>query len=169
MNKIIRRILLTAVCGYVPLSVGVANAGDDWIQSYNPDRGKIYAASFCETSGTEQKAYVSNVIANRTNSTFSVRCPIIRENPTDPYLRISVTLRDRHDTQDVRCQVVGAKPFGGQFSSPVESTNGTGDQVLVFGPINAPDNASYSVVCSIPPMIKINQPSYLTLYRVLEP
>ena len=65
---------------------------------------KTFPGSLCQASGSSQNLYYSSsVLANRTASTQSAVCPIVRDNVTQPWQRLAVRVRDRHDTQNITC------------------------------------------------------------------
>ena len=79
----------------------------------------------------------------------------------------------RHSTQDISC-VAQARDLAGTAGtgwSDTQSSVGEGDQTLVFGApgIDLPDYGPYTVVCSLPPMEEVNQPSYIASYVIVEP
>lgn len=130
--------------------------------------------SACQASGSTQDLYYSGVsVANRTNSTASAVCPIVRHNHTDGWWAIVVVVRDRHSTQNVSCTAQARDVYGAAGSgwSDTQSSSGEGDQLLNFSPPagTAPDYGPYVLVCSIPPMEEVNQPSYISSIVVGEP
>jgi hypothetical protein len=133
---------------------------------------QTFPGSTCQASGSAQNLYYSGVtVANRTNVASSAVCPIVRTNPTDPWLLIRVYVRDRHSTMNVTC-VAEARTLTGTLSwSQTRSSVGEGEQILAFGVpgVDPADFGPYVVVCSIPPMEELNQPSYITSYVIAEP
>ena len=130
--------------------------------------------SSCQASGSAQDLTYSGVLAaNRGNSRRSAVCPIVRRNSTDPWSFIFVFVRDRHSTQDVSC-VAQARDVSGTAGtgwSDTQSTAGEGDQTLIFAApaVALPDYGPYTVVCSLPAMEEVNQPSYIASYVIVEP
>jgi hypothetical protein len=130
--------------------------------------------SACQTSGSSQSLYYSGVsVANRTDSTKSAVCPIVRSNGTQRWSHIEVYVRDRHSTANITC-VASARATSGLAGtgwSDTRSTVGEGDQVLAFPapPVGLPNFGPYVIVCSIPAMEEVNQPSYIASYVVSEP
>ena len=130
--------------------------------------------SACQASGSTQDLYYSGVsVANRTNSTASAVCPIVRRNPTDGWWGITVVVRDRHSTLNISCTAQARDVYGAAGSgwSDTQSSSGEGEQVLNFSPPagTAPDYGPYVVVCAIPAMEEVNQPSYISSIIVGEP
>ena len=141
--------------------IGVASAEAQEVHTF--------PGSSCQASGSAQDLYYSGVsVANRGNSTSSVVCPIVRTNGTEPWSLIAVYVRDRHSTANITC-VAQARDLSGTAGtgwSETQSSAGEGDQVLVFAAPGSdpPDFGRYVVVCSIPAMEEVNQPSYVALY-----
>jgi hypothetical protein len=161
-----RSRLLGIVAGLTLTLVGVASAEAQQIQTL--------PGSACQASGSAQDLYYSGVsVANRNNTTSSAVCPIARQNGAQGWLAIAVFVRDRHSTQDITC-VAQARDLTGAAGtgwSDTQSTSGEGDQTLVFGApgVGLPPFGPYTVVCSLPPMEEVNQPSYIASYIVAEP
>jgi hypothetical protein len=135
---------------------------------------QTFPGSACQASGSTQDLYYSGVaVANRGNSTNSAVCPITRSSGTNAWSLIAVYVRDRHSTVNVSCvaQARDRKGTAGSGWSETKSTAGEGDQVLVFAAPGAavPDYGPYVVVCSIPAMEEVNQPSYIASYVIVEP
>jgi hypothetical protein len=128
----------------------------------------------CQASGSSQDLSYSGVLAaNRGNSTRSAVCPIVRSNGTEAWSLIAIYVRDRHSTANVSC-VAQARDLSGTAGtgwSDTQSSAGEGDQVLLFAAPGAdlPDYGPYAVVCYIPPMEEVNQPSYIASYVIVEP
>lgn len=133
---------------------------------------QTFPGSSCQASGSAQDLYYSGVaVANRGSNTRSAVCPIVRSKPAQGWSRIRVHVRDRHSTLNVTC-VAQARALDGTAAwSETKSTAGEGDQVLLFPAPGAavPNYGPYTVICSIPPMEKVNQPSYIASYVVFEP
>jgi hypothetical protein len=133
---------------------------------------QTFPGSNCQAAGSTQDLYYSGVtVANRNNSTTSAVCPVVRSNPTAPWLLIHVYVRDRHSTGNITC-VAEARSLTGALSwTQTRSTLGEGDFTLVFGApgVDPADFGPYVVICSIPPMEEANQPSYITSYLIAEP
>ena len=130
-----------------------------------------YPGSSCQASGSAQDLYYSGVtVANRGNGTHSAVCPIVRSNVTDGWTLIQVYVRDRHSTQNISCVAQARHQNGSAAWSQTRSTAGEGEQSLFFGaPGGAvPNFGPYVIVCSIPPMEELNQPSYISSYVVEE-
>jgi hypothetical protein len=144
------------------------------VTSAHADQVHTFPGSTCQASGSAQGLYYSGVaVANRASSTKSAVCPITRSNGTDPWSLIAVYVRDRHSTANISC-VAQARDLNGAAGtgwSQTKSTAGEGDQVLIFGAPGAPipDYGPYVVVCSIPAMEEVNQPSYIASYGIVEP
>ena len=139
------------------LVVGAARADAQHVQTF--------AGSSCQTSGSAQSLYYSGVIvANRNAATTSAVCPLVRQNPLQGWLHIFVHVRDRHSTQNITCVAQARDEAGGSGWSESRSTIGEGEQMLVFNApaFNPPHFGPYVVVCSLPPMEEVNQPSYLS-------
>jgi hypothetical protein len=134
---------------------------------------KTFPGSFCQSDGSQQTLYYSGVegmtIANRTNQARSAVCPIVRDNTTQAWLRLRVTVRDRHSTQDVRCVAHSTPPDGSGGWAQTQTTVGEGFATLNYGAIGAAPGGVYSVVCQLPAMEKVNQPSYVASYELIEP
>jgi hypothetical protein len=135
---------------------------------------QTFPGSSCQASGSAQDLYYSGVsIANRGDSTRSAVCPIVRGNGTAGWLAIVVSVRDRHSTLDVSCVAQARDLMGtaGTGWSETQSTAGEGQQTLIFYAPGAgvPDYGPYVLVCSIPPMEEVNQPSYIASYVLVEP
>jgi hypothetical protein len=135
---------------------------------------QTFPGSLCQVSGSTQDLYYSGAaIANRGNSTSSAVCPIVRGNSLEGWLEIVVSVRDRHSTLNVTCvaQARNAMGIAGSGWSQTRSTVGEGDQTLFFGApgVGLPDVGPYVVVCSLPPMEEVNQPSYIASYSITEP
>ena len=97
----------------------------------------------------------------------------MRANPLAGWLRIDVIVNDRHSTQNITC-VAQARDVAGTAGSgwsETQSTDGEGIQVLIFGAPGAavPDYGPYVVVCSLPAMEEVNQPSFISSYLIAEP
>jgi hypothetical protein len=131
--------------------------------------------SSCQASGSAQDLYYSSVsIANRSAGTRSAVCPIEREKPLAALSWIAVVLNDRHSTQNVTCVAEARDVTGtaGTGWSETHSSVGEGVQVLAFGPPPAgavPDYGPYVLVCSIPAMEEVNQPSFISSILIAEP
>lgn len=130
---------------------------------------KTFPGSMCQAYGSSQNLYYSNsAIANRTAATRSVVCPIVRDNVTQPWQRLAVLVRDRHDTRNITCVAYSHNIYGTVVWSQSRSTVGEGFQALAFN-IPAESNwGTYSIVCQLPPM-QANVPSYLSTYLIQEP
>ena len=137
--------------------------------------GKTFPGVSCQASGSTQDLYYgTTVIANRTNSQQSTVCPIVRDKPKGALKRVVIYTRDRHSTNDICCNVRAPGKFGTAgtgTASTTKCTSGEGDQLISFGPLagSVPNLGPYSIVCSIPAMEEVNQPSYLASYRIVEP
>jgi hypothetical protein len=135
---------------------------------------KTFPGSSCQASGSAQDLYYSGVVvANRGDDTRSAVCPIARGNPVAGWSAIAVIVRDRHSTQDITC-VAQARDINGTAGtgwSETQSSSGEGNQTLVFGApgVVVPNFGPYVVVCSIPPMEEVNQPSYISSVILAEP
>lgn len=144
-----------------------------WLSSANAIDFKTFPGSICQTSGSQQSLYYSGAkgmaIANRTDKTQSAVCPIVRDNTTQPWFGLRVTVRDRHSTQDIRCVTHSTPRDGLAGWAETKATNGEGFSTLSFGALGQAAGGSYSVVCQLPSMEKNNQPSYLTSYELVEP
>jgi len=130
-----------------------------------------YPGSSCQASGSAQDLYYSGVtVANRGNSTRSAVCPIVRADVLDAWTLIQVYVHDRHSSQNVTCVAQARHQDGTAAWSQTESTAGEGAQSLFFGPPAGavPNFGPYVIVCSIPPMEEVNQPSYISSYVVEE-
>jgi hypothetical protein len=130
--------------------------------------------SSCQASGSAQDLYYSGVsVANRGDNTRSAVCPIVRRNPANGWLVIAVFVRDRHSTQDISCVAQARDVHGaaGTGWSETQSTVGEGEQMLTFGApgVAVPVYGPYAVVCSLPPMEEVNQPSYISSLVAVEP
>jgi hypothetical protein len=135
---------------------------------------QTFPGSSCQASGSAQDLYYSGVsIANRKDAQASAVCPIVRSKPLAALTWFAVVVRDRHSTQDITCRLEARDVYGtaGTGWSQTESTSGEGNQVLVFGPPTTatPPYGPYAVVCSLPPMEEVNQPSYISSYVLAEP
>jgi hypothetical protein len=133
-----------------------------------------FAGSACQGSGSAQDLYYSDgSIANRTDAANSAVCPLARRNPIGGWLAIVVFVRDRHSTQNVTCVARSRDVFGtaGTGWQETRSSNGEGDQSLVFSPHGGtvPLYGPYSITCSLPAMEEVNQPSYISSYVLVEP
>ena len=145
---------------------GVAAADAQTIQTF--------PGSLCQASGSAQDLYYSGVsVGNRNNSTSSAVCPIVRSNGLEGWMEIVVSARDRHSTLNITCvaQARNAMGAAGTGWSQTLSTAGEGEQTLFFGApgVVLPDVGPYVLVCSIPPMEELNQPSYIASYSITEP
>lgn len=123
----------------------------------------------CQASGSAQDLYYStSSIANRTAATSSAVCPIPRNAVTAAATSISVDVRNRHETEEIRCTAASVSTTGDTGWLQNLSTSGTGFHTLTFNGITATNWGAYSVVCALPPMVA-NVPSYLATYRINEP
>jgi len=130
---------------------------------------KTFPASMCQAYGSNQNLYYSHsAIANRTAATRSVVCPIVRDNVTQPWQRLAVRVRDRHDTRNITCVAYSQNLFGTVVWSQSRNTVGEGFQILSFNVPVESDWGTYSLVCQLPPM-QANVPSYLSTYLIQEP
>jgi len=159
-----RHVALAAV-----FTVALAGAGSAEAQQIHTLPG-----SSCQASGSAQDLYYSGVsVANRGNNTRSAVCPVERHSPTDPWQLIAVFVRDRHSSQNISCVAQARDLYGvaGSGWSETQSTSGEGDQMLSFNAPGAaiPDYGPYVVVCSLPPMEEVNQPSYISSVAIVEP
>lgn len=135
---------------------------------------RTYPGSACQASGSAQDLYYSGVsVANRGDGTRSAVCPIARANPLAGWSAIYVVVNDRHSTQNISCvaQVRDVTGTAGSGWSETQSTDDEGIQVLVFGAPGGtvPDYGPYVVVCSLPAMEEVNQPSFISSYLIAEP
>jgi hypothetical protein len=135
---------------------------------------RTFPGSSCQASGSAQDLYYSTVsVANRGNGTNSAVCPIVRANPLAGWTAIAVVVNDRHSTQNITCvaEVRDVTGTAGTGWSETQSTAGEGIQALYFGPPGGavPDYGPYVVVCSIPAMEEVNQPSFISSYIIAEP
>ena len=135
--------------------------------------GKSYPGSMCQTIGSSQSLYYGGVggslIANRTNSTRSAVCPIVRDNVTQPWQGLSVRVRDRHDSGNITCVAHSRNLDATSGWLQTQSTAGEGFQSLNFGPIGESTWGAYTLVCQLPAMQDVNQPSYISTYFIREP
>ena len=166
---------ITRVVGFrcsrliVALAVVLAGAA-----SANAQEIQTVPGSSCQASGSAQDLSYSGVtVANRGDASASAVCPLARRNPTSGWWVVVVFARDRHSTQNITC-VAQARDVNGATGSgwsETLSTSGEGEQVLTFnapgGPV--PDYGPYAVVCSLPAMEEVNQPSYLSSIVIAEP
>jgi hypothetical protein len=131
---------------------------------------KTFPGSTCQASGSSQNLYYSSsLLANRTASTQSAVCPIVRDNVTQPWQRLAVRVRDRHDTQNVTCMAYSRDLDGTTVWSQGQSAAGEGFQTLTFNIPTESDWGTYTLVCQLPPMQDVNQPSYIATYLIQEP
>jgi hypothetical protein len=131
---------------------------------------KTFPGAQCQASGSAQNLYYSfSEIANRTAATQSAVCPIVRDNITQPWQRLAVRVRDRHDTQNITCVAYSQDFDGTTVWSQSQSSAGVGFATLVFNVPVEQDFGSYSLVCQLPPMQLVNQPSYISTYFIQEP
>ena len=161
-----RSRILGVVVALTLILVGAMSAEAQQVQTF--------AGSSCQASGSVQDLSYSGVlIANRTNNQKSAVCPIVRSNGVERWWLIEVFVRDRHSTQDITCVAQARDVTGtaGTGWSETQSSAGEGDQTLVFGApgTDLPDYGPYTVVCSLPPMEEVNQPSYIASYLIVEP
>ena len=162
----VRTKALGAAAGLALLVMGTTAAQAVEVQTF--------PGSSCQASGSAQDLYYSGVaVANRGAGTRSAVCPIVRANPLAGWSKIHVYVRDRHSSQNITCVAEARDPSGtaGTGWSETKSTAGEGNQVLVFGApgVAPPNGGPYVVVCSLPPMEEVNQPSYISSYRIAEP
>jgi len=161
-----RRLGLAVVLTVLTVLAGVTSAEAQQVQTF--------PGSSCQASGSAQDLSYSGVLAaNRGNSTRSAVCPIVRSNGTEAWSLIAVYVRDRHSTANVSC-VAQARDLSGAAGtgwSDTQASAGEGDQVLIFAAPGSdlPDYGPYTVVCSIPAMEEVNQPSYIASYVIVEP
>ena len=164
ITRLSHHLRLGTVLALAFLAVGAARADAQDFQTF--------PGSNCQASGSAQDLYYSaNTVANRNNSTSSAVCPIVRTDPTNPWLLIHVYVRDRHSTGNITC-VAEARSLTGALSwTQSRSTVGEGEFTLVFGApgVDPADFGPYVVICSIPPMEEVNQPSYISSYLIAEP
>jgi hypothetical protein len=155
---------LGSVLALALLIVGAPRADAQHVQTF--------PGSSCQASGSAQNLYYSGVtVANRGAATRSAICPLVRQNPTQGWLHIFVHVRDRHSTQNITCVAQARDAAGAGGWSESQSTIGEGNQTLAFAApaIDPPNFGPYSVVCSLPPMEEVNQPSYISSLLVEEP
>jgi len=148
--------------------------GSSWVSTVNAMDSKTFPGSTCQTAGSQQSLYYSGVkgmtIANRTKRTKSAICPIVRDKTTQPWRRLRVTVRDRHSTQNVKCVAHSTPRTGLAGWAATRATNNDGPfSTLNFGAIGEANGGTYSVVCQLPSMEKVNQPSYVSSYEIIEP
>jgi hypothetical protein len=130
---------------------------------------KTFPGAQCQASGSSQDLYYGNSeIANRTAATQSAVCPIVRDNVTQPWQRLAVRVRDRHDTQNITCVAYSQDLDGSTVWSQNRSTVGEGFQTLTFNVPVESDWGTYTLLCQLPPM-QNNQPSYISTYLIQEP
>jgi hypothetical protein len=131
---------------------------------------KTFPGALCQASGSSQGLYYSwSEIANRTASAKSAVCPIVRDNVTQPWQLLAVRVRDRHDTQNITCVAYSRDLDGTTVWSQSQSTVGEGFQTLTFNVPTESDWGTYTLVCQLPPMQDVNQPSYISTYLIQEP
>jgi hypothetical protein len=131
--------------------------------------GKTFPGALCQASGSSQSLYYSNsAIANRTAATRSAVCPIVRDNVTQPWQRLAVRVRDRHDTQNITCVAYSKNLDGTTVWSQNRNTVGEGFQTLTFNVPAESDWGAYTLLCQLPPM-QNNLPSYISTYFIQEP
>jgi hypothetical protein len=164
-RKPIRHVLLGFVAAAALLLVGAS----DTLAAV-----QTFPGSSCQASGSPQDLYYSGVsVTNRGDSTRSAVCPLVRSNPLAGWSQIRVVVRDRHSTQNITCVAQARDPGGNAGSgwSQTRSSAGEGNQILVFGPpgVAVPNGGPYVVVCSIPAMEEVNQPSYISSIILIEP
>ena len=164
-KTLLTALLLTAAAG----STATLAAQGPVLAAASPD-AKMYPGSMCQVSGSSQSLYYSSaVIANRTASSVSVVCPIVRDNLEQGWQRIHVFVNDRHSTRDIECIARALEADGSHGASTSVQSSGTIPQMLTLGPVAAPQHGPYVLVCQLPPMEEPNQPSYISSYRVYEP
>ena len=131
---------------------------------------QTFPGSSCQTSGSTQDLYYSGVfIANRNATPRNAVCPIVRQNPLNGWLHIFVHVRDCHSTQNITCVAQARDEWGAGGWSDTQSTIGEGEQTLTFPPAVIPPHfGPFTVVCSLPPMEDVNQPSYISSILVEE-
>ena len=163
-----RRIKRKSIGALMALLLGLGSASS----VYAVD-GKSYPGSMCQTNGSSQSLTYGGVggslIANRTNLLRSAACPIVRDNVTDPWLGLSVRVRDRHDSQNVTCVAHSRNLDATSGWQQTRSTAGEGFQTLNFTPIGEATWGAYTLLCQLPAMQDINQPSYISTYFIREP
>ena len=93
---------------------------------------QTFPGSSCQASGSTQDLYYSGVlVANRTNSTKSAVCPLVRSNGTAGWLQIVVFVRDRHSRLNISCTALARDRTG---------VAGTGWSDAVLGWRRRPDD-----------------------------
>lgn len=131
---------------------------------------KTFPGVQCQASGSSQDLYYgTSEIANRTTATKSAVCPIVRDNITLPWQRLAVRVRDRHDVQNITCVAYSQDLDGTTVWTQSRSTVGEGFQTLTFNIPTESDWGTYTLVCQLPPMQDVNQPSYISTYLIQEP
>lgn len=130
---------------------------------------KSFPGTFCQATGSVQDVYYSNSeVANRTVASQSVVCPIVRDNVLQPWQWLAVRVRDRHVGQDVTCVAYSLNLDGNTVWSQTRSSAGVGFDTLFFNvPLEA-NYGTYTLVCQLPPMQLVNQPSYISTYAIQE-
>jgi hypothetical protein len=110
------------------------------------------------------------------DSTLGAVCPIVRDNPTDPYVFVKVVVVDRHSSANITCQVFSNSRSGQtHYSTSVLSSSGdsASPQVLSFDPIPEYDYGSYTIYCVVPPFedssSNSGKPSGIGSYLISEP
>ena len=145
--------------------------GHDW---------KGYAGVNClpsSDSATYRRSVsgVSTAFSNSGSSAMSVYCPVVRDEAAggnNRVLAVSVLLRNRHSTSDVRCEFSSHAIDGVKFDSDTAicPSNGSDNTcTLSMGPINTSNWGSYALTCSLPGRNPVtNLQSYIVNYRVDE-
>jgi hypothetical protein len=153
------RVLTTAA-----LTLGLAGAA-------HAQDSKSYPGTMCQASGTQQTlSYGLSGIANLGDGSMSAICPLVRDNLSAPWDRVTVYVRDRHTTQNVCCTAYARNEDGTAGTNATECTTGEGYQTLSFASLpGVPDLGPYFVLCQIPGVDPNGSSSYISSYRIQEP
>ena len=139
---------------------------------------KAFPATMCITKGS----FVSNglnyltrgAVFNASSSTTqSVICPVVRDQPTAPYIFIKVVVVDNHPSLNISCEVHANSRSGDTSNkTAVLSTTGASSsaKILTFAPIAEHDYGSYTIACTIPPVDPLaGNASGIGSYLISEP
>lgn len=115
----------------------------------------------------------SGRVFNRTTSSVTVVCPLIRDNSKKAWQEIQVSVADRHHTQDISCRAFSAKEDGLPVASTTDHSTGSNissfaSQILLLGkPAQERDYGTFYVRCNIPGKDSGYASGILT-YRIIE-
>ena len=144
-------------------------------ESVLAEDGKAMPGSACQAtffSGLQPLFRIGAVISSSGSDNVSVTCPVVKDIEAGRIKRAEVMVIDRNPNAgaDIGCTLTTFKKDGTVHQSQERKSNNSFNVALPlsFGAQTAALQGSYSLVCTLPPMVASSGPSSIVMYNVVE-